>query len=344
MVKRIFVCSLICLFIFVLVACSNGGTSSKDTVTVKIGFQVIPNTEAIVKAKQWHEETMKGAKVEWLSFDSGRDVNNALASNSIDIGLIGSTLVATGISKGIDYQVIWLADVIGANEALVVKESSGINHMTDLKGKTIAVTYGSTTQYTLLGALKTHNIDPLEVKIVDLKPPDMLAAWKRGDIDGGYVWHPTLQNMVDDGGKILIHSGDLIEHGIVTSDTIVVRKKFAEEHPELVTAYIQSQMRAVDLYRNSPNEAIGAVAELFSISNEEAATMMSELVWLSGEEHHSDQFLGSADQVGHFADVLLDTAKFLQDQGLIDQVPDEVSFKRAIAPQYLEKALQGQGN
>lgn len=318
--------------------------SSGKTDEIRIGFQTIPNTEAVAKAEGWHEQHMRGTKVKWVPFESGRDVNNAMASNSIDIGLAGSTLVATALSKGIDYQVIWLADVIGDNEALVVKQDSGIKDMKDMIGKTIAVTFGSTTQYSLLGALKAYGINPDQVHIVDLKPPDMLAAWNRGDIDGGFVWQPTLQQMKDNGGNVLMTSGQLAEQGIVTADVIVVRRAFAKAHPDLVEAYLQSADRAVTLYREHPDEAVRAVAKEFGISDDEASGMMKELIWLSGEEHLSDPYFGTPGKVGHFADVLQDTARFLKEQGLIDQMPSDSVFRDAIAADYLLEAVQGTGD
>jgi len=338
LIRKVF---LLCTLFALTLVGAGCGKQSGDTV-VNIGYQVIPNTEAIVKSMGWHEETIKGAEVKWHSFDSGRDVNTALASGSIDIGLLGSTLVANGISEGLDYQVIWIADVIGANEALVVKKSAGINSMEDLKGKKIAVTFGSTTQYTLLGGLKANGIDPSEVNILDMQPPDMLAAWTRGDIDGGYVWHPTLQKMLDDQGQILITSGDLVEKGIVTADVIVVRNEFAKQHPEVVQDYIASQIRAVELYRNNPDDAIAAVAKEFNITNEEAGTMMKELIWLSGDEQASSQYLGAANQPGEFSSVLEDTAHFLKDQSLIKSVPSSDAFKNAVSGEYIEKVMNGQ--
>ncbi|WP_193726799.1 taurine ABC transporter substrate-binding protein [Paenibacillus guangzhouensis] len=331
---------LIAALTWVSVGC---GLSTKEVKEVRIGFQTIPNTEAVAKAEGWHEQQMKGVSVKWLPFDSGRDVNNALVSSSIDIGLLGSTLVAAGLSKGVDYKVIWLADVIGANEALAVKNTSNIREMADLKGKTIAVTFGSTTQYSLLGALQLNGLSPNDVHIIDMKPADMLAAWKRGDIDGGYVWQPTLQQMADDGGHILVTSGQLAEQGIVTADVIVVRKAFAQEHPELVKLYLKSMIQAVELYREQPDQAIQATASLFSISEQEAATMMNQLIWLSGTEQLSESYLGTSDHAGQFANVLADTAKFLKDQHLIDTLPSISVFQQAIATKSLKEADQDAG-
>jgi taurine transport system substrate-binding protein len=340
MLKRTVMVWLVAALAVLTAACA---PSSQEAVEVRIGFQTIPNTEAIVKANGWHEATMKNAKVEWLDFESGRDVNTALTAGSIDIGLLGSTLVATGLSKGLDYEVIWIADVIGANEALVVRSDRGIESVNDLQGKTVAVTFGSTTQYALLGALKLNGVDPETVNILDMRPPDMVAAWQRGDLDAGYVWQPSLAQLIEGGGRVLLTSGDLVDQGIVTADVIVVRRAFAQKHPDLVTDYIVSQNRAVEQYRTNPEEAAAAVAKLFEISTEEALSMMNELIWLSAEEHATDRYLGSGGNPGAFASVLADTAAFLKSEDFIQDVPSQEAIMKAVNSRFVELAMKSSG-
>ena len=60
---------------------------------VVIGYQDIPNEEIIAKQLGWHEKEM-GVKIDWKKFDSGRDVNTAIAAGSVDIGLVGSSPAA----------------------------------------------------------------------------------------------------------------------------------------------------------------------------------------------------------------------------------------------------------
>ncbi len=50
----------------------------------------------------------------------------------------------------------------------------------------------STTHYSLLAALKHEGVDPKSVEILNLRPPEIAAAWERGDIDAAYVWDPAL--------------------------------------------------------------------------------------------------------------------------------------------------------
>ena len=105
---------------------------------VTIGYQVVPNGEIVAKGLGWHEKAM-GVKIEWRQFDSGRDVNTAMAAGAIDIGLVGSSAVANGLASGVPYEVIWIYDVIADNEALVARKGKGITGIKDLVGKKVVV-------------------------------------------------------------------------------------------------------------------------------------------------------------------------------------------------------------
>src|SRR5919197_392220 len=181
---------------------------------VTIGYQVIPNAEIVGKQLGWFEKEM-GVKINWKQFDSGRDVNTAMLAGSLDIGLVGTSPGAAGIANGIPYEIVWIHDLEGENEALVVKKDRGIKAVKDLAGKKVAAPFGSTTHYSLLGAFKSFGVDPAKVKILDMQPPDMLAAWQRGDLDAGYVWEPTLKKMVDAGGEIILTSRTMADKGFL---------------------------------------------------------------------------------------------------------------------------------
>ena len=318
-------------------------TGAQQTVSAKpdvvtIGFQVIPNDEILAKAKGWYESEL-GAPVKFVQFDSGRDVNTAIVAKGIDIGLLGSTPASVGIAKGIPYQVFWIHDVIGDNEALVVKNGTNINSLKDLVGKKVAVPFGSTTHYSLLNALKIEGVDEKSVQILDLQPPDILAAWQRGDIDGAYVWQPTLAKLLSD-GEIIVTSRQLAEKGIVTADVGIVRKEFAEKYPEIVKNYIAIQLKAVKYFNENPDDAAQAVAKELNITKEESLSQMKELVWMSGEEATSSKYLGTSASIGDFAKTLKATADFLVQQKTIESSPDQATFVKGVNPQFIEQALQ----
>lgn len=305
---------------------------------INIAFQVIPNGEALAKAKNWYESEL-GVKVNFKQFDSGRDVNTAILSGGIDIGLAGSTPVTLGIANGIPYEVFWIHDVIGDNEALAAKNSANINSVKDLTGKKVAVPFGSTTHYSLLRVLDLEGVNAADVTILDMQPPDIFAAWQRGDIDAAYVWQPTLDKLLAD-GKIIITSKDLAAKGIVTADLAVVRTEFAGKYPDLVKKYIQLQIKAYEFYQSNTDEAAEAVAKEFNIEKADSLKQMNELVWLSGEEQISEKYLGTSAKKGDLVKALKDTADFLAEQKTIESSPDTEVFEKGVNPQYVEDALK----
>jgi taurine transport system substrate-binding protein len=144
------------------------------------------------------------------------------------IGNIGSSPLAAAASRDLPIEVFLVTAKLGGSEALVVSNKSGIKNPQDLIGKTIAVPFVSTTHYSLLSALKHWNIADNQVKIINLRPPEITAAWERGDIDATYVWEPALSK-VKATGHVLTDSKQVGEWGAPTYDLWVVRKDFAEK-------------------------------------------------------------------------------------------------------------------
>ncbi|MDB9424440.1 hypothetical protein PN437_05855, partial [Microcystis aeruginosa CS-564/01] len=120
---------------------------------IRIGYQVIPNPELLAKALGLADKAFPDAKVEYISFDSGRDVNTAIAAKGIDFGALGTVPASVGIASGLPYQVYFILDVIGAAEALIVKK--GIKSIADLKGKKVATPFGSTAHFSLEPTFRT---------------------------------------------------------------------------------------------------------------------------------------------------------------------------------------------
>jgi taurine transport system substrate-binding protein len=340
LMRLLFISGLIMAVALSLAGCGKTSEVStpKKPEAITIGFQDIPNDEIIAKVKGFYESEL-GVKVNFKKFDSGRDVNNAFASNSIDIGLMGSTPAAVGIAKGLNYEVFWIHDVIGAAESLAVKNTANINSIKDLQGKKVAVPFSSTAHYSLLNALKLEGVNLADVKILDMQPPDIFAAWQRGDIDAAYVWNPVLGKLLAD-GKVITDSGKLAEKGVITADLGVVSKDFAQKYPDIVARYIKVQQKAHDLYNSKPDDAADALAQGLNIEKAEALRQAKELIWVSAKDQLADKYSGTSTKKGNLVNVLKATADFLVEQKAIDKAPELSAFEKAINPQYIENSLK----
>lgn len=298
-----------------------GGATAPETIT--IAYQAIPNGDLVVKHEGWLEKEFPNSKIEWKLFDSGGSVNEAVAAGSVDIGLAGSSPVSRGLSQPLPYQVPWIHDVIGEAEALVVK--SNIADLKALEGKKVATPLASTAHYSLLAALDDAGVDAKKVDIIDAEPDDIYAAWKRGDIDGAYLWNPNLAKIASEGGKVLVTSKELAAKGKTTYDLAVVTNDFAKEYPEALETWVAQQDRAVKLYRADEDAWAAAVAAELNLKPAAVKDQAADLIFLDASEQVDADYLG-----GGLATNLFAAAEFNKTLGQIPSVKPEADYKSAV--------------
>ena len=306
---------------------------NKKVKEIKIGTMDLVNPDLVAGKEKYYEKQL-GVKVKIVKFDSGKDVNTALAAGSIDVSELGSNPTALGIGNGLNYDVIYIGDIIGSAESLVVKNNANVNSVSQLKGKKIAVPFASTSHYSLLNALKQAGLKESDVKLLDLEPNDIHAAWKRGDIDAAYVWYPVLNNLVKD-GKILTGSDKLAKQGIITADLVVARRDFAKSNKNLVVRYIKALNQANDLDQKNKEQSIKDISEILNISESDAKFQRNGFEWIDGKKQLSKEYLGE-----NIANVLKNTADFLKEQGSIKKSPTLKEYKDHVQTKYLKEALE----
>jgi taurine transport system substrate-binding protein len=312
-----------------------------DKPTIRIGYQSFPSGDLIVKNNKWLEEALPDYNIKWTKFDSGADVNTAFIAKELDFGALGSSPVARGLSAplNIPYQVAFVLDVAGDNEALVARNGSGVNTIADLKGKRVGTPFASTAHYSLLAALAQNNLSAKDVQLVDLQPQAILAAWDRGDIDAAYTWLPTLDQLRKS-GRDLITSRQLAKDGKPTLDLGAVRTEFADQHPEVVDIWRQQEARALDVIKNDPDAAAKAISAEIGLTPEDVAGQLKQGVYLTPAEVASPEWLGSDGKPGNIAANLQSASQFLAEQKQIPEAAPLQTFQDAIYTKGLPNALK----
>ncbi|MEW2477719.1 MULTISPECIES: ABC transporter substrate-binding protein [Micromonospora] len=325
-----------------LSACGDGAASGGDPgrKTIRIAYQAFPSGDLIVKNQRLLEDALPDYQITWTKFDSGASINTAFVAGSVDIAAIGSSPVARGLSAplNIPYQVAFVLDVAGDNEALVARNGAGVTDITGLRGKKVGTPFASTAHYSLLAALDRAGVKESELTIVDLEPQDIQAAWTRGDLDAAYSWLPSLDELRKT-GTVLITSRELATAGKPTLDLGVVATDFVEAHPAAVDAWRKAQSQALNLIHDDPAAAAKSVGAELNLSPEEAQRQLSQGVFLKPEDLASPEWLGTSAAKGKLADNLVSAAQFLKDQQKIDAVPDLATVQAAIYTVGLPDAL-----
>ncbi|MFP3563994.1 taurine ABC transporter substrate-binding protein [Paraburkholderia sp. SIMBA_030] len=316
------------------------GTAHADTKEVVIAYQdmVVPWRYAQATGEV---EKATGYKVTYRKLGSGADVIRGLASGSVQLGEAGSSPIASGLSQGVDISLFWILDNINDAEALVARNGSNVTSVAGLKGKKIGVPFVSTSHFHTLVALQNAGVNPSDVKVVNLRPPELAAAWERGDIDATYIWDPVLAK-VKKNGKVLITSGQVAQQtGKATFDGFVVDRKFASQNAEFVARFVKVLAVTDASYRDRPSAwsatspQVEAVAKESGATAQEVPASLALYAFPTPAQQASNAWLGGGAQSGA-AKSLAATAAFLKAQGTIQNVLTD--YSTGVDPQFVQRA------
>lgn len=304
--------------------------------TVRIGYQKIPNGDVVVKDQKILENCLPNATIEWSNFASGGDVVQAFGGKSLNIGLAGSSPSTKALSAPLNLpvSVIWIHDVIGTAESLVVRDGAATD-IKGLKGKTIATPFGSTAHFSLLQAIADAGEDAKDYKLINSEPEQIAPAWGRGDVDAAWIWDPTLSQLVADKGEVVLSSEDTAKAGKPTFDLALASNEFIEKNPKVLAAWGKAQDYAVKQIKDDPKKAAESVAVEVGVTTAEAEKQFAGFVFLDASQQVGADYLG-----GKLGKDLFTTAGFLLSQDGIAAVADESVYADGVDTAAAEAAAK----
>ena len=306
------------------------GAAQAADRTVVVGYQTDALSSSVAIANGDFDKAT-GAKIDFRRFNSGAEIFAAIASGDVQVGYVGSSPFAAATSRGLDVKAFYLASISGVDEALVVRNGSGINSLSDLKGKKLAAAPVSTDHYQLLALIKSIGLNEKDVQVFAIPQPDIVAGYNRGDLDGGFEWDPALTELKKN-GKVLVTSKDVADKGAPTFSALVATAAFAKDDPGFLKAFAG----VIDKYQTSfvndkaacgpDSDNAKLLAKLLGGTPQDQASALKNLSLLPIDAQLSDQWLGGGEKSG-IARILKDTSVFLEDQKRIsDVLPSYAAF------------------
>jgi NitT/TauT family transport system substrate-binding protein len=177
----------------------------------------------------------------------------ALKSGEFDVLL--TTLDAVALFPDNDTgKVVAIVDESAGADKIVARPE--ITRLNDLKGKTIAYSAGSVSEFYLYASL---NLVGLKASDVQLRPVESVDAavdlFVKKQVDAVVGWEPTIQGALDSGGKVLLGS----DNYRAILDVMVVSTKALREKPAAVQSFIDAWFQATKLTTDDPQAAGAAV-------------------------------------------------------------------------------------
>jgi NitT/TauT family transport system substrate-binding protein len=211
--------------------------------------------------------------VNWNDFASGPPLTAQMIAGKIDIGSMGDypLLVNGSKSAGFDDVRSRLVAVTGYNlrgslNQVVVPTDSSAQTLRDLVGKTVSVSVGSAGHGMLVNGLRGAGIDPGSVQILNQDPSVGASAIEGHQVDALSQFVPWPQVLAFNGKARLLYDGG--QTGVPTFHGVIVRQRYAEQHPDIMQAFLEAMRDTTDYLNTHPFEAAQKVASITSIKPE----------------------------------------------------------------------------
>jgi ABC-type nitrate/sulfonate/bicarbonate transport system substrate-binding protein len=259
-VKYFFCCLCVFLsFALSLTACRNQSEKQAGPPE-KITIAYVINTNGVLVqiafAKGYFKEEELDAVPQPHAF--GKPALQAVIDGKADLATVADTPIMFAVMDGRRITTLAVIQTANRNEAIVAKGDRGVVKPSDLKGKTIGVTLGTTSDFFTEVFLIAHGIDRKQVTIIDLKPDEMVAALGTGKADAVSTWNPVLTQLQRDmGNKGLTFYGDTL---YTEYFCLVAGQKYVKEHPETVRKVLRALIRAETFAKKNPEESRRLVA------------------------------------------------------------------------------------
>lgn len=248
---------------FALLISSYSSITYADPVKIRVGHGSAAEEPlwAMKAAPEVTPHQGKSYELEYTLFRGTDKRFQAFEAGELDIAVGSAHSVMMAAAQGVPFKVVASLSREGGENGFATQymtlEDSPIRSIADLKGKTIGINGArSSAEIWARLALAKNGLNPSrDVKWVALPFPSQGEAVRSGKLDVGAFPQPFAAFEKERGGMRTVFTST---DGIGQQEDLMlllVKKEFAEEHPEVLRDFLSDLVAATHFYVNSPKES-----------------------------------------------------------------------------------------
>ncbi|GJD35328.1 sulfonate ABC transporter substrate-binding protein [Methylobacterium aerolatum] len=224
----------------------------------KVGLVVVARQQGLIEKQL----ASQGVAVRWVEFQAGPPLLEALNAGGIDFGYTGDAPPIFSQAAGGNLVYVGAAAPTRDGEAILVKATSPIRSVADLKGKTVAVGRGTSSHNLLIAALEKAGLSFSDIKPAYLLPSDAGSAFANDSVDAWVIWDPYLALAQSRGEtRVLATTGQT--HDV--SSFFLANRTFAEKNPGLIAGALSGLTEAAGWARTHRDEVAQSLAAVTGV-------------------------------------------------------------------------------
>ncbi|HKV45325.1 MAG TPA: ABC transporter substrate-binding protein [bacterium] len=209
----------------------------------------------LARDKRFFDEA--GVNVELKTFEDPKARFFALISGRLDG--IATTLDTASLYWTPEHpfrSVLALDDSRGGDGIVAV---DAIKTIKELRGKRVAYNKGSVSHFFLSVLLRQNGMTEKDIQSIQMQQDDAGAAFVAHKVDAAVTWEPWLTRAKrTPGGHVLVDSSKT--PGLIV-DILLFRTDVVKNHPAAVKAAVAGWFKAVDYWKQNPDESDALMAK-----------------------------------------------------------------------------------
>jgi len=179
-----------------------------ETTKLVLGFGLDPVfvPHMLGMSKGWFRDA-GFTDVTTKTFTGGAAAGEALVADEIHLWTPGNLPPISMAHNGVPIVVLGTNAIATAADQLVVRKDANVRTPEDLYKIKIGLVQGSTASADLYYLAKHYGLDDKKLQVVNMPPPEQLAALNSNNIQGLLCWQPWGYNALKGGNTELLHSG-----------------------------------------------------------------------------------------------------------------------------------------
>ena len=284
-----------------------GAKPTEEDVTIRVAGMKGPTSMGLVKLMEDSENGEAANDYAFTIVGSADEITPKLVQGELDMAAVPANL-ASVLYNNTDGAVQLLAvNTLGVT--YIVEKGDSVSSIADLAGKTIYATgKGSIPEYSLRYILAENGIDPDSDVTIEWKSEPTEVVSIISNAEAGVAMLPQPYVTVAQGSVEGLHIAvnlsqawdDLNNGSRLITGVMVVRRDFAQAHPQAVADFLEEYKASVDYVNGNVSEAAQLVEkfDIVKAAVAEKALPFCNITFISGADMKAP--------IGGFLQVLFD--------------------------------------
>ncbi len=215
-----------------------------------------------------------GLQVTLKTFSDPAMLPSSVTSKAVDGSLMTYDQLIGAVAQGQKLKVVMPIDYSNGGDAVLADKS--ITKITDLKGKKVAYSPLSPSDFLISYALKVNGMSVKDINPINMAPEAIPSALASKAVPAGVTYEPNVSQILamDGGSKFKTIYTSKEAPGLI-ADVMVFDEAYIKKNRKPIAALIQAYLEGLAYMNSNPKEASEIIGKAIGVSGKEVLEQLT---------------------------------------------------------------------